>query len=576
MGNTDAAANEPIAGRYRLQEVVHREVNSVCWYGEDTAYARPRLLTRTRLPPGGPAGAHRAGTAVARITHASEVMGERCPGAVARVIDVVVDDAEEPGGLWTVVEWIDGMPLGEFLDRHGVLDPVQAARLGLDILDVLESAHDAGLVHGELSLGQVFVRDHGGVVVSGYGLAGAGPVARIGAPAYASPEQARGEPYGAPADLWALGALLHTMTEGRPPFRDRGRPEATCKAIVRLPPRSPRRAGPLTELVHGLLSKDPYGRWTGPEAREVLGRVLGEPGDPDGLGGAGAFGADPTTAPVEVPRPETSPAFVSVAANAEGGGRRRSPVRAAPVGAAVVAAVAVAVTVLAVTGDDSGSGSPAPDAAATRTAPVLPTGDGIAPGASSVPSVPGATAPTGSPSRTASPSQPVPSPSPSAPGAGAGALPAGFRVFTAPEGFAVALPAGWERIDTGRARDGSYRVVLGADGDPRNLAVTYSTRVGSDPVAVWRDTVEPTLRQGAGYDRLGAIRATTYQGRAAADMEWVDEAEGTRVRTFGRGFLLGGGEGFSLRWTTPDAEWDEAGNQRALKTFLATFRGSAD
>jgi hypothetical protein len=120
-------------------------------------------------------------------------------------------------------------------------------------------------------------------------------------------------------------------------------------------------------------------------------------------------------------------------------------------------------------------------------------------------------------------------------------------------------------------------VVLGADGDPRNLTVTYSTRVGSDPVAVWRDTVEPALlRQGSGYDRLGAIRATTYQGRKAADMQWVEKPEDTRVRTFGRGFLIGGGQGFSLRWTTPEADWDSPANQQALKTFLATFRGSAD
>jgi hypothetical protein len=52
--------------------------------------------------------------------------------------------------------------------------------------------------------------------------------------------------------------------------------------------------------------------------------------------------------------------------------------------------------------------------------------------------------------------------------------------------------------------------------------------------------------------------------------------DGTRVRTFGRGFLLGGGRGFSLRWTTPNAEWDTSANQQALATFLRTFRPSSD
>ncbi|CAM5264797.1 non-specific serine/threonine protein kinase OS=Streptomyces griseomycini OX=66895 GN=FHS37_003609 PE=4 SV=1 [Streptomyces griseomycini] len=51
------------------------------------------------------------------------------------------------------------------------------------------------------------------------------------------------------------------------------------------------------------------------------------------------------------------------------------------------------------------------------------------------------------------------------------------------------------------------------------------------------------------------------------------------MRTFGRGFLLGGGRGFSLRWTTPAADWEESASREALRTFLRTFRpasGSSD
>lgn len=100
--------------------------------------------------------------------------------------------------------------------------------------------------------------------------------------------------------------------------------------------------------------------------------------------------------------------------------------------------------------------------------------------------------------------------------------------------------------------------------------------MGSDPVAVWQDTVEPGLARADAYRRIGAIEATTYQGRKAADMEWITTDGGTRVRTFGRGFLLGDGRGFSLRWTTPAADWASADSQEALRTVLRTFRpGSA-
>src|SRR5690606_31489587 len=179
-------------------------------------------------------------------------------------------------------------------------------------------------------------------------------------------------------------------------------------------------------------------------------------------------------------------------------------------------------------------------------------------------------APDGGNRDTASPSAPptTAKPSPSA----TGGLPAGFRVLRAPEGFSVALPAGWDRLSTTPGADGAYRATFGADGDPRTLAVTYSERVGPDPVAVWRDDVEPNLKRTAGYERIGAIRALTYQGRAAADMGWYSTAGGTRVRTLGRGFLLGGGRRFPLRWTTPAADWATPAGQEALRPVLRTSR----
>ncbi|GAA2238116.1 hypothetical protein [Streptomyces nogalater] len=43
-------------------------------------------------------------------------------------------------------------------------------------------------------------------------------------------------------------------------------------------------------------------------------------------------------------------------------------------------------------------------------------------------------------------------------------------------------------------------------------------------------------------------------------------------RPFGRGLLLGGRRGYSLRFTTPAAAWEDAANRVALTTFLRTFR----
>ncbi|MFD9225546.1 serine/threonine protein kinase [Streptomyces sp. NPDC060064] len=115
-----------------------------------------------------------------------------------------------------------------------------------------------------------------------------------------------------------------------------------------------------------------------------------------------------------------------------------------------------------------------------------------------------------------------------------------------------------------------------ASGDPRTLAITYSEQLGPDPVAVWR-ALEPSLKRvSVDYERLGDIRAADYRGLDAADMEWFSEDTGVRERTLGRGFLIGSGRGFSLRWTTPADNWNDAANRRALDVFLRSFRSSAD
>ncbi|MDQ0579061.1 serine/threonine protein kinase [Streptomyces rishiriensis] len=540
MVKTHVSTHELVAGRYRLLDVVHRETNRVGWYGEyveDTGTARPCLVTRIGLPAG--QGEEKARQAADRVLRMSETMARLCPGRIAAVVDAVA----EAGSLWTVTEWIDGLPLSQLLSQKGAFSPAKAASVGLELLDVLEVAHGEGITHGELSPGQLFVRSRGPLVLTGFGLAGATLAPRVAAPAYASPEQARDDRIGPAADLWALGAILYTMVEGRPPYRDRDRPESTLKGVDRLPLRTPLRAGPLTPTVQGLLRKDSRERLTRTVVRQSLTRVLEE--DPHAV--------------------LQAPALKRACAAARYVGPRWSG-RAMAAGTAL-AVVTVAVAALAVThtlpdtDDTAGSGAPARPSA-SAAGPGEDAGERDSP-------APSPTAPS-----SPAPSTP-PDVSPSA-SATADALPEGYRVYRAPEGFSVALPGGWKPLETTRGADEAYRVTFGASGDPRTLAVTYSESAGPDPVAVWREDVEPGLKNDDGFRRLGAIEATTYQGYEAADMEWLMNADGTQVRTFGRGFLLGGHRSFSLRWTTPAADWGKRANGEALETFLRTFRpGSA-
>ncbi|MFE5190841.1 serine/threonine protein kinase [Streptomyces sp. NPDC056628] len=513
MVKAHVSTSELVAGRYRLVDVVHRETNRVSYSGEDLETEHACLLTQIGLPPGeDPDNARRAAS---RILRTSGRMALLRPGRVATVLDAV----EEAGSLWIVTEWIGGTPLGELLTRQGTFDYTRTARIGLELLDVLEAAHVAGITHGELSPGQVFVGEEDAVVVTGFGLAGATLSPRLSAPSYASPEQARDERVGPASDLWALGAILYSMSEGRPPYRERDRPEATLKGVDRLPLRAPVRSGPLTQAVQGLLRKESRERLSRSAVRDALVRVLRD---------------EPGTADEEPPHPRLLDRF--------GAGPVRG--RRALLFGTALAVVTVATAVLVATGgQDAGT----PEAAVS---PTPPAGTGGA------------------------------SPAPSAPASDAGTpdtgLPAGYRTYTSPDGFSVALPRGWKPVSTTRAADLAYRVFLGTEGDPRRLTVTYSERLDSDPVAVWRDDVQPGLARSEGFRRIGEIEATTYQGYEAADMEWLSRSGGTQVHTFGRGFLLDDHRGFSLRWSTPARDWDAPGNREALDVFLRTFRVPGD
>lgn len=555
MVKAHVSTHELVAGRYRLLDVVHRETNRVCWYGEDVETSRPCLLTGIGLP-------HDAGEeTTGRVLRMSETMARLCPGQVAPVLGALT----ESGTLWTVTDCVDGTPLGELLAQQGTLDHARAARIGLELLDVLDTAHGQGITHGELSPGQVFVREHGPIVVTGFGLAGATLAPRLTAPSYASPEQARDERIGPAADLWALGAMLYTMIEGRPPFRDRGRPEATLKGVDRLPLRTPVRAGSLNQVVQGLLRKNSRERLTRPVVRAALTRVLTE--EPEGMA-------------EEESEPLLRRAYTAVVHAGPGWSGRTL------VAGTALAVVTVAVAVLAATDQLTGTDNTSSDAQgrppASADASLTPSAPPTSGGASAQSPDGQATRPSDTPTATASKSPPA-SPSASAPPsapesapADPDGLPSGFHRYDAAEGFSVALPDGWKRLKTERQGDLAYRVTYGAAGDARTLAVTYSARVGPDPVAVWRDDVQPGLEKEDGFRRIGDIRATTYQGYKAADMQWLSDYDGSRIRTFGRGFLLGGHRGFSLRWTAPAADWDGSTNQRALETALRSFRPASD
>jgi serine/threonine protein kinase len=84
----------------------------------------------------------------------------------------------------------------------------------------------------------------------------------VGTPAYMAPEQFEDVPATPAVDLYALGAILHELLTGQPPFSGRDT-ISTIRAIrEQEPPRLPAELPPLlAEIVHRLLQKDPAQRY---------------------------------------------------------------------------------------------------------------------------------------------------------------------------------------------------------------------------------------------------------------------------------------------------------------------------
>lgn len=266
-----------LAGRYRLGGVLGRGGMGTVWRADDETLGRTVAVKELRFP--GAIDEDEKRRLITRtLREAKAIARIRNNGAVT-VYDVV-DEDDRP---WIVMELIEGKSLAEAIREDGTLTPRRAAEVGLAILDVLRSAHREGILHRDVKPSNVLIAEDGRVVLTDFGIAqveGDPSVTStgmlVGAPSYISPERARGHKPGPPADLWSLGGLLYASVEGCPPY-DKGSAIATLTAVMTEPLDPPKNAGPLTEVIYGLLARDPDQRLDDRGARALLNKVINAP-----------------------------------------------------------------------------------------------------------------------------------------------------------------------------------------------------------------------------------------------------------------------------------------------------------
>jgi serine/threonine-protein kinase len=139
------------------------------------------------------------------------------------------------GDHFMVMEYLDGEPLGNRIQRLGRMTPAELAPIAKQLLRGLGAAHKAGIIHRDLKPDNVFVlREKAGqrdfVKIIDFGISKfqslgsdgmkmtrTGTV--MGTPYYMSPEQASGSKEADNrSDLYSVGVILYEAVTGRVPF----------------------------------------------------------------------------------------------------------------------------------------------------------------------------------------------------------------------------------------------------------------------------------------------------------------------------------------------------------------------
>lgn len=260
-----------LGGRYRVGELIGRGGMASVYRGYDQILGREVAIKilkrdlasdqgfRTRFRLEAQAASRMANQAIVRVFDAGE--------------DVAADANGERPIPYIVMELVHGTLLKDIIAR-GPVPPADAVRYVDGILEALEYSHRAGVVHRDIKPGNVMITDAGQVKVMDFGIARAvsdssSTVAEttsiLGTAAYFSPEQAKGDPVDARADVYSTGVVLYELLTGRPPFRGES-PVAVAYQHVSETPVTPSQLNEASPqaydpVVLRALAKDPYQRF---------------------------------------------------------------------------------------------------------------------------------------------------------------------------------------------------------------------------------------------------------------------------------------------------------------------------
>jgi len=145
--------------------------------------------------------------------------------SIARLYDA---DTLPDGTPWFVMEYVEGLPLTDYCRRHNC-SIERRLQLLRQVCEAVQYAHEHTVIHRDLKPSNIFAKGDGSVRLLDFGIAKqlesvdtavdqTRTVVRMMTPAYAAPEQIRGESVGVQSDVYSLGVILFQLLTDRLPF----------------------------------------------------------------------------------------------------------------------------------------------------------------------------------------------------------------------------------------------------------------------------------------------------------------------------------------------------------------------
>jgi len=199
-------------------------------------------------------------------------------------ICTLYDVGKQDGVSFLVMEYLDGETLSHRLQK-GALPLEQVLKIGAEIAEALERAHNSGIIHRDLKPSNIMLTKSGAKLTdfglakpaqgimedaSGATLATVSKVLTaegtiVGTLQYMSPEQLEGKEADARSDIFALGAVLYEMLTGSQAFTGKSRASVIAAILSSEPPPisqlQPLCPAILDHLIKRALAKGPDERW---------------------------------------------------------------------------------------------------------------------------------------------------------------------------------------------------------------------------------------------------------------------------------------------------------------------------